>query len=128
MSRGLKGLPCPPHPLSCHLAARQRAHHDDLGGHEEGAAAALFEARRLPLPQGSRKPLWRPCSSRWLLESWPVMPASPPSPGNQVMPIFFNMSIAVHNDPDASKEWGWVQVGFSREGPCWGGPPHPAVH
>jgi hypothetical protein len=27
------------------------------------------------------------------------------------MPIFFNMSIAVHNDPDASKEWGWVQVG-----------------
>lgn len=30
------------------------------------------------------------------------------------MPLFFNMSIAVHNDPVASKEWGWVQVGKGR--------------
>jgi hypothetical protein len=28
----------------------------------------------------------------------------------KVMPMFFNMSIAVHNDAEASKEWGWVQV------------------
>lgn len=28
----------------------------------------------------------------------------------RVAPIFFNMSIAVHNDPEASKEWGWVQA------------------
>ena len=27
-----------------------------------------------------------------------------------VMPLFFNLSIAVHNDPEAAKEWGWVQV------------------
>ncbi|KAI3431793.1 hypothetical protein D9Q98_010546 [Chlorella vulgaris] len=26
-----------------------------------------------------------------------------------VMPLFFNMSIAIHADPDASKAWGWVQ-------------------
>ncbi len=29
----------------------------------------------------------------------------------RVMPHFFNLSIAVHNDAAASKEWGWVQVG-----------------
>ena len=27
-----------------------------------------------------------------------------------VMPLFFNLSIAVHNDAEAAKEWGWVQV------------------
>ncbi|GAB4820009.1 hypothetical protein N2152v2_007055 [Parachlorella kessleri] len=27
----------------------------------------------------------------------------------RVVPIWFNMSIAVHNDPVANKEWGWVQ-------------------
>ena len=32
----------------------------------------------------------------------------------KVAPIFFNMSIAVHNDAEASKEWGWVQVGCGR--------------
>ena len=34
----------------------------------------------------------------------------------RVMPIFFNISIAVHNDPVASKEWGWVQVCVGRRG------------
>ena len=49
-------------------------------------------------------------------------PVAPHPPGNaptmmswedmqRVMPHFFNLSIAVHNDPAASKEWGWVQVG-----------------
>ncbi|GAB4823622.1 hypothetical protein N2152v2_010668 [Parachlorella kessleri] len=27
----------------------------------------------------------------------------------RVMPIWFNLSIAVHNDPVSNKEWGWVQ-------------------
>ena len=37
----------------------------------------------------------------------------------KVMPMFFNMSIAVHNDPAASKEWGWVQVRWGCWGLCW---------
>ena len=35
------------------------------------------------------------------------------------MPLFFNMSIAVHNDADASKEWGWVQVGAGARRNAW---------
>ncbi len=27
----------------------------------------------------------------------------------KVFPLWFNLSIAIHNDPEASKEWGWVQ-------------------
>lgn len=32
----------------------------------------------------------------------------------KVIPVWFNMSIAIHNDPEASKEWGWVQVILSK--------------
>lgn len=28
----------------------------------------------------------------------------------RLAPVWFNMSLAVHADPDAVREWGWVQV------------------
>jgi hypothetical protein len=44
------------------------------------------------------------------------------TPHLQVMPLFFNMSIAIHADPDASKAWGWVQVRY-HAGRSWAGIP-----
>lgn len=36
----------------------------------------------------------------------------------RVIPVFFNMSIEVHNDEAATKEWGWVQASGCRRGVC----------
>lgn len=36
-----------------------------------------------------------------------------------VMPLFFNMSIAIHSDADASKEWGWVQEMYAFTLSCY---------
>lgn len=37
----------------------------------------------------------------------------------RVMPHFFNLSISVHNDPAASKEWGWVQEMYAFTLSCY---------
>ncbi|GAB4823623.1 hypothetical protein N2152v2_010669 [Parachlorella kessleri] len=37
----------------------------------------------------------------------------------RLMPVWFNLSIAVHTDPVSNKEWGWVQEMYAFTLSCW---------
>ena len=109
-------VPPPPPPPAC----RQRAHHDVMGGHEEGGRVCrvcVCPPRVCVFMCGVR--MWRAQAARSLPPSGaPTHPPPPPTHTHrpQVMPLFFNMSIAVHGDKEASKAWGWVQVGGQGQG------------
>lgn len=81
------------------------------------APAASFQRRNcFSIPYSC---LSLPCTAPTL---YPFFRPPGRHPHLQVMPLFFNMSIAIHADPDASKAWGWVQV-RDHAGRSWAGIP-----
>jgi hypothetical protein len=78
--------------------------------HGTANSATLMRTRRAcllhPCPRASRLLL---ASLRWLCPAGNAPTLMSMADMRRVMPVWFNVSIAVHNDPDSSKEWGWVQ-------------------